>query len=120
MHIFNFWENRGKMTKHFILSSTATFKAHLFPTVYVLGAPLSKLQLWFIVQNEWEMLDCSGDGPEELEEHSMVAYKVINQDYTVHTLTFYFLLYSIIKCRRLIRTEILCPKIIFLLVQFWM
>ncbi|XP_052647051.1 putative protein tag-53 isoform X2 [Harpia harpyja] len=28
-----------------------------------------------IVKNEWEMLDCSRDGPEELEEHSMVAYK---------------------------------------------
>ncbi|NWR26713.1 TEA1 protein, partial [Tachuris rubrigastra] len=28
-----------------------------------------------IVKNEWEMLDCSGDGPEELEEHSVVAYK---------------------------------------------
>ncbi|NXQ88637.1 GEFF factor, partial [Nyctibius grandis] len=28
-----------------------------------------------IVRNEWEMLDCSRDGPEELEEHSMVAYK---------------------------------------------
>ncbi|XP_017679027.1 PREDICTED: host cell factor 2-like isoform X2 [Lepidothrix coronata] len=28
-----------------------------------------------IAKNEWEMLDCSGDGPEELEEHSMVAYK---------------------------------------------
>uniref|UniRef100_A0A8C3L851 Uncharacterized protein n=1 Tax=Chrysolophus pictus TaxID=9089 RepID=A0A8C3L851_CHRPC len=28
-----------------------------------------------IARNEWEMLDCSGDGPEELEEHSMVAYK---------------------------------------------
>ncbi|XP_037998083.1 leucine-zipper-like transcriptional regulator 1 isoform X5 [Motacilla alba alba] len=27
------------------------------------------------VKNEWEMLDCSKDGPEELEEHSMVAYK---------------------------------------------
>ncbi|NXX30700.1 LZTR1 regulator, partial [Nicator chloris] len=27
------------------------------------------------VKNEWEMLDCSRDGPEELEEHSMVAYK---------------------------------------------
>ncbi|XP_039925264.1 leucine-zipper-like transcriptional regulator 1 isoform X1 [Hirundo rustica] len=27
------------------------------------------------VKNEWEMLDCSGGGPEELEEHSMVAYK---------------------------------------------
>ncbi|KAJ7407853.1 leucine-zipper-like transcriptional regulator 1 [Willisornis vidua] len=32
-------------------------------------------KLCFIVKNEWEMLDCSGDGPEELEEHSMVAYK---------------------------------------------
>ncbi|XP_065494027.1 leucine-zipper-like transcriptional regulator 1 homolog isoform X1 [Caloenas nicobarica] len=30
-----------------------------------------------IVKNEWEMLDCSRDGPEELEEHSMVAYKGI-------------------------------------------
>ncbi|NXD80366.1 GEFF factor, partial [Halcyon senegalensis] len=28
-----------------------------------------------IGKNEWEMLDCSRDGPEELEEHSMVAYK---------------------------------------------
>ncbi|XP_055668156.1 uncharacterized protein LOC114014057 [Falco peregrinus] len=28
-----------------------------------------------IVKNEWEMLDCSRNGPEELEEHSMVAYK---------------------------------------------
>ncbi|NXM33299.1 LZTR1 regulator, partial [Oxyruncus cristatus] len=28
-----------------------------------------------IVKNEWEMLDCSGDGPEELEERSMVVYK---------------------------------------------
>ncbi|KAM6268700.1 uncharacterized protein LJ264_004737 isoform 1-T1 [Porphyrio hochstetteri] len=28
-----------------------------------------------IEKNEWEMLDCSRDGPEELEEHSMVAYK---------------------------------------------
>ncbi|NXE18065.1 GEFF factor, partial [Ardeotis kori] len=28
-----------------------------------------------IGNNEWEMLDCSRDGPEELEEHSMVAYK---------------------------------------------
>ncbi|XP_032301605.1 leucine-zipper-like transcriptional regulator 1 homolog isoform X1 [Coturnix japonica] len=28
-----------------------------------------------IARNEWEMLDCSGDGPGELEEHSMVAYK---------------------------------------------
>ncbi|NXM46861.1 GEFF factor, partial [Gymnorhina tibicen] len=27
------------------------------------------------VKNEWEMLDCSRDDPEELEEHSMVAYK---------------------------------------------
>ncbi|NWS96659.1 RNGB protein, partial [Mionectes macconnelli] len=33
-----------------------------------------------IVKNEWEMLDCSGNGPEELEEHSVVAYKVVNQD----------------------------------------
>ncbi|KAJ7401760.1 actin-fragmin kinase-like isoform X2 [Pitangus sulphuratus] len=32
-------------------------------------------RLWFTVKNEWEMLDCSGDGPEELEEHSVVAYK---------------------------------------------
>ncbi|XP_054686840.1 leucine-zipper-like transcriptional regulator 1 isoform X2 [Grus americana] len=28
-----------------------------------------------IVKKEWEMLDCPRDGPEELEEHSMVAYK---------------------------------------------
>ncbi|KAM9011101.1 kelch domain-containing protein 1-like isoform 1-T3 [Ara ararauna] len=28
-----------------------------------------------IVTNEWEMLDCSRDGPEELEDHSVVAYK---------------------------------------------
>uniref|UniRef100_A0A8B9HYD6 Uncharacterized protein n=1 Tax=Anser brachyrhynchus TaxID=132585 RepID=A0A8B9HYD6_9AVES len=28
-----------------------------------------------LVRNEWEMLDYSRDGPEELEEHSMVAYK---------------------------------------------
>ncbi|XP_032847447.2 leucine-zipper-like transcriptional regulator 1 homolog [Tyto alba] len=28
-----------------------------------------------IVRNEWEMLDCSRNGPGELEEHSMVAYK---------------------------------------------
>ncbi|NXE72650.1 TEA3 protein, partial [Cochlearius cochlearius] len=28
-----------------------------------------------IEKSEWEMLDCSRDGPEELEEHSMVAYK---------------------------------------------
>ncbi|KAM6078431.1 kelch domain-containing protein 1-like isoform 1-T2 [Theristicus caerulescens] len=28
-----------------------------------------------IGKNEWEMLDCSRDAPEELEEHSMVAYK---------------------------------------------
>ncbi|KAM4669741.1 putative protein tag-53 [Amazona ochrocephala] len=28
-----------------------------------------------IVKNEWEMLDCSRDGPEELEDHSMVAYE---------------------------------------------
>ncbi|NXF36488.1 LZTR1 regulator, partial [Nyctibius bracteatus] len=28
-----------------------------------------------IVRHEWETLDCSGDAPEELEEHSMVAYK---------------------------------------------
>lgn len=26
------------------------------------------------------MLDCSGDGPGELEEHSMVAYKVVKEN----------------------------------------
>ncbi|NXU75040.1 GEFF factor, partial [Oreotrochilus melanogaster] len=30
---------------------------------------------YHIAKKEWEMLDCSRDGPEELEEHSMVAYK---------------------------------------------
>lgn len=65
------------------------------------------------------MLDCSRDGPEELEEHSMVAYKVVDQDYIVHILTFYFPLYSAIKCHRYYVLKYYAQKA-FLLMQFWM
>ncbi|OXB81622.1 UNVERIFIED_CONTAM: hypothetical protein H355_008784 [Colinus virginianus] len=41
---------------------------------------LSDLELWFIARNEWEMLECPRDGPEELEEHSMVAYEVVKEN----------------------------------------
>ncbi|OXB65595.1 hypothetical protein ASZ78_015055 [Callipepla squamata] len=41
---------------------------------------LSDLELWFIARNEWEMLECPRDGPEELEEHSMVAYEVVKKN----------------------------------------
>ncbi|KYO18212.1 leucine-zipper-like transcriptional regulator 1 [Alligator mississippiensis] len=36
---------------------------------------LSDFWRYSIESNEWEMLHGSGDGPEELEEHSMVAYQ---------------------------------------------
>ncbi|NXC39993.1 LZTR1 regulator, partial [Penelope pileata] len=39
------------------------------------AATLRDFWRYNIVRNEWEMLDCSRDGPEPLEEHSMVAYK---------------------------------------------
>uniref|UniRef100_A0A8C8SR54 Uncharacterized protein n=1 Tax=Pelusios castaneus TaxID=367368 RepID=A0A8C8SR54_9SAUR len=46
--------------------------------VYLYGgrcnSSLSDFWRYNIASNEWEMLDCSEDGPEELEEHSMVAY----------------------------------------------
>ncbi|XP_048725669.1 host cell factor 2 isoform X5 [Caretta caretta] len=49
--------------------------------VYLYGgrcnSSLSDFWRYNIASNEWEKLDCSEDGPEELEEHSMVAYQGI-------------------------------------------
>uniref|UniRef100_A0A8D0HEE7 Uncharacterized protein n=1 Tax=Sphenodon punctatus TaxID=8508 RepID=A0A8D0HEE7_SPHPU len=36
---------------------------------------LSDFWRYSVVSNEWERLNCSDDGPEELEEHSMVVYQ---------------------------------------------
>lgn len=63
------------------------------------------------------MLDCSRDGPEELEEHSMVAYKVIDQLYCLYP---DIISYYTMKCYRLLCTEILYPENTFMSVQIWM
>lgn len=72
------------------------------------------------MKNEWEMLDCSRDGPEELEEHSMVAYKVADQDLYCPYPNFFFILYNEIKRHRSLHTDILYPGNAFMSVQFYM
>lgn len=61
----------------------ASFKAsHLHPTAdfHVVCVYPFQRSFCFLASNEWEKLDRSEDGPEELEEHSMVAYQVsLNQ-----------------------------------------
>lgn len=62
------------------------------------------------MKNEWEMLDCSRDGPEELEEHSMVAYKVADQDLYCPYPNFFFIFYNEIKYHRSLHTDITVPR----------